>query len=1297
MPFEKSPDSDYEDTSQNGINGKETPEYKSSKSLNEKDMTGDQLPKDWSNTKDICSLNDWLNSNKNFKTEQDKRDYESDQGNPLSPLKTDSRFNVRNQRDETKKEESPSLESLKETILELKKSLNEDGKKERQAKVKEKEDAKERNTRGKNKHRKHEKNTDSSGSDTSEPETSDLKKREQDGDDVNEKKADRKSWRRKRTEDNNEDDSPKLFHRAGFGESYLEEETLKELHDRKRRSKGILSDEKHCLDGSCDKNNSQIDEKDPVKMSKQTDCNDLDDSSKKESNDLQPNDAFQQNSKPINNFEDTSNLLQNSKNVDVIGNYDHGNQMENKLTKDEAKGDSLDIFGSMSNELHPATGRTLTLSTDDGDKVEEARMQQLKVFQPEDNDRAKPFQQLPQEKRSPKDSDNVNILVKSENKNLIKFSNTGGNENSGIKGEQPYMLNTFNMKKKVFVENEDKHGKSVATVFNVKIEKAQVDSPMKSNNKQERMGGEEQIPFASPNLGKDKANELYENKHDLTNDINDINQRNIDEKGINFVEINKGSTESSGKEGTQNWYKNNNQLNMNDQNVVGKDLFGKKEEKLSDNKMRKDSIDRTTSSDISSSNLEDKSVNSEEKNKRKYTQIVIVPEGLDDRKLNDMYTQRRILQYMEYSNDDVEEADASYSDKEEDENQRQAEKSSASLKRKGRAAVRDKGKAKVNVLIKEKLDKRKKYGRDSTRKRRNPVSVIEYYDYDSDNEQREHETGEQERLKTNYDKNPIESDAGLEKGQIKHSCLSPATKKDEQEEEVLKLKKLKNKQPKQEFIVHDSESEPKNATEKTGEKKSFESLSTSEEGSSVKRPQEQSGRLSQSIAEREDKFLGGGSKDPVTYIFTAEKDLDPEMIDDILEDIQSIDRKNEKTSNFEPLYEELKKIYDWNQDELQNKPRIKGDHRMYYGANDKLDPTNKMSESLAGQIEVPETEGRSVAGTKTCSTESSDHPESRSSSNVSQNNYFALKSTDDMFKGGSEQSNSTEVKLREPSSIGTVVEWRGQKVSGVSNEPAREKDAGSWSLTGRGQYIDTDSRSPYENRKYLESRLPRERVQNIDREKQTVISSGDLHESFVEPLDWNDDFDEDTRLRLSRSLKTIDRDNPESSKDKIDHFGADSVTKVEDGEKRTSTLITERALLNVSTEISKIPDSTMKTTSKLEDSQLALLQYPPLDLLELFNKNTNRMKRQAPLPYDTFYDDTNEPPADSEKLDYYGYPKKGGRMNNPVQSLISKSDEGMERYDTMEDENYGKVARRARRVEEKEEERSHEKVQAFWS
>lgn len=49
--------------------------------------------------------------------------------------------------------------------------------------------------------------------------------------------------------------------------------------------------------------------------------------------------------------------------------------------------------------------------------------------------------------------------------------------------------------------------------------------------------------------------------------------------------------------------------------------------------------------------------------------------------------------------------------------------------------------------------------------------------------------------------------------------------------------------------------------------------------------------------------------------------------------------------------------------------------------------------------------------------------------NVSQSNYLALKSTDDMFKGGPEQSlNSTDEKLQGLGVIGKVVEWKTQKV-----------------------------------------------------------------------------------------------------------------------------------------------------------------------------------------------------------------------------------------------------------------------------
>lgn len=100
-----------------------------------------------------------------------------------------------------------------------------------------------------------------------------------------------------------------------------------------------------------------------------------------------------------------------------------------------------------------------------------------------------------------------------------------------------------------------------------------------------------------------------------------------------------------------------------------------------------------------------------------------------------------------------------------------SEKNDAATRRKERAAYSDKKKDKVNLLIKEKIDKKKK---PRQRKRRNP-SVIEYYDYDSNLEQQNHEslspTSEQQRSKNNYqDKSAIESDAGPGN----HACTSPS-------------------------------------------------------------------------------------------------------------------------------------------------------------------------------------------------------------------------------------------------------------------------------------------------------------------------------------------------------------------------------------------------------------------------------------------------------------------------------------------------------------------------------------------
>lgn len=48
-----------------------------------------------------------------------------------------------------------------------------------------------------------------------------------------------------------------------------------------------------------------------------------------------------------------------------------------------------------------------------------------------------------------------------------------------------------------------------------------------------------------------------------------------------------------------------------------------------------------------------------------------------------------------------------------------------------------------------------------------------------------------------------------------------------------------------------------------------------------------------------------------------------------------------------PLYEELKKIYDWNEDESRkSKPRIKGDQRMYHESNEKPCSTEPLKDQI---------------------------------------------------------------------------------------------------------------------------------------------------------------------------------------------------------------------------------------------------------------------------------------------------------------------------------------------------------------
>jgi len=77
------------------------------------------------------------------------------------------------------------------------------------------------------------------------------------------------------------------------------------------------------------------------------------------------------------------------------------------------------------------------------------------------------------------------------------------------------------------------------------------------------------------------------------------------------------------------------------------------------------------------------------------------------------------------------------------------------------------------------------------------------------------------------------------------------------------------------------------------------------------------------------------------------------------------------------------------------------------------------------------------------------------------------------------------------------------------------------SFPKRRSTTDRDSGSPYENTKYIESKTHELLKRNLNFEKQVPIISQDLHESFVESLDWHDDFDDNVKVRLGRGLKAI--------------------------------------------------------------------------------------------------------------------------------------------------------------------------------
>lgn len=183
--------------------------------------------------------------------------------------------------------------------------------------------------------------------------------------------------------------------------------------------------------------------------------------------------------------------------------------------------------------------------------------------------------------------------------------------------------------------------------------------------------------------------------------------------------------------------------------------------------------------------------------------------------------------------------------------------------------------------------------------------------------------------------------------------------------------------------------------------------------------------------------------------------------------------------------------------------------------------------------------------------------------------------------------------------------------------------------------IDVDSGSPYENRKYIESVTRKVLKQNQNTEKQAAISSQDLHESFVESLDWHDDFDDNVKIRFGRGLKAIDEtvisDSIKTRKrdNKLDTANTTNVnSKLRDSSPMSHdnstlpNLYNNTDLINIfnvhhgaSNQKMKVQQSILMNMNGDEDLEVAEQKY--------INRQAPRIKRTAPS-YRVFYDDINQ-------------------------------------------------------------------------
>ncbi|XP_015187379.1 PREDICTED: uncharacterized protein LOC107072169 [Polistes dominula] len=130
----------------------------------------------------------------------------------------------------------------------------------------------------------------------------------------------------------------------------------------------------------------------------------------------------------------------------------------------------------------------------------------------------------------------------------------------------------------------------------------------------------------------------------------------------------------------------------------------------------------------------------------------------------------------------------------------------------------------------------------------------------------------------------------------------------------------------------------------------------------------------------------------------------------------------------------------------------------------------------------------------------------------------------------------------------------------------------------------------------------------IDGDKRSVLESKDMHESFVEPMDRIDDFDDDVKIRLGRGLKTIDDNYFKNNT--INNY-TNQIQSI-DEEHFTTTMKT----INISTKYEIILHSSSASSSSSLDNSNTMRKK------ETENEDTHRKKLAMFLTADNMEDES---------------------------------------------------------------------------